>query len=71
MSDSRLRIIFLTQYYPPETGAPQARIHETARRLAAIGHEIEVLTAMPNYPRGQVFEGYRGRLFMREEIVGI
>lgn len=71
MSDSRLRIIFLTQYYPPETGAPQARIHETARRLAAFGHEIEVLTAMPNYPRGQVFEGYRGRLFMREEIDGI
>lgn len=71
MSSGRLRIIFLTQYYPPETGAPQARIHETARRLAAAGHDIQVLTAMPNYPRGRVFDGYRRRLFMREEIDGI
>ncbi len=66
-----MRILFLTQYYPPETGAPQARLSDLARRLKAWGHTPTVLTALPNYPRGEVFDGYRGRLLMEEEIDGI
>ncbi len=51
---------FLTQYYPPEIGAPQARLSALARRCVERGHEVVVLTAMPNYPRGRVYPGYGG-----------
>lgn len=66
-----MRLLFITQYYPPEMGAPQARLSELARRLQGMGHEITVLTAMPNYPTGRVFEGYRRTLRKSEVIDGI
>lgn len=60
------RILFITPYFPPEVGAAQARISETALRLVRRGHEVTVLTTLPNYPKGVVFPGYeRGQ--RREE----
>lgn len=56
-----MRFLFLTPYYPPEVGAPQARISELAKRLVRRGHVVEVLTALPNYPSGIVPPEYRGR----------
>ena len=61
-----MRILLLTQYFPPETGAAQNRLSDLARRLASAGHEITVLTSMPNYPQGRIFDAYRGRLFSTE-----
>lgn len=52
-------VLFLTPYYPPEVGAPQTRISETATRLAQRGYEVTVLTTMPNYPTGIVPPAYR------------
>lgn len=66
-----MKLLFLTQYYPPETGAPQNRLHSLALNLKKFGFEVEVLTAMPNYPKMRVFEGYRRRLFHAEKIDGI
>lgn len=66
-----MKLLILTQYYPPETGAPQNRLSELAIRLKKKGVEVSVLTAMPNYPKGQVFESYQGKWFMKEEIQGI
>lgn len=66
-----MKILFLTQYCPPEVGAPQNRIFEFAKQLKSFGHEVTILTAMPNYPRGEVFEEYRGKKFVREELDGI
>jgi colanic acid biosynthesis glycosyl transferase WcaI len=65
-----MKIGILTQYYPPEIGAPQARLSETAARLAARGHEVIVLTAMPNYPAGRIHPGYGG-LFRQERRDGV
>ena len=65
-----MRVVILTQYYPPELGAPQGRLSDLARRFLADGHEPIILTAMPNYPTGRIFKGYRG-LFRRERIDGI
>jgi len=62
-----MRLAIHTQYYPPEMGAPQARLSELAARFVARGHEVLVLTAMPNYPLGRVHEGYGG-LLRREEL---
>lgn len=65
------RWLVLTQYYPPELGAPQIRLSSLAKELARHGIEVEVLTAMPNYPAGRLFPGYEGRVRMRETVGGV
>lgn len=65
-----MKILLHTQYYPPEIGAPQTRLRELAIRLTQYGFEVTVLTAMPNYPLGKVYDGYGG-LFCEEQLDGI
>lgn len=65
-----MKFIIHTQYYPPEIGAPQARLSELSERLVAYGHDVTVITAMPNYPTGRIYKGYKG-LFKSEEINGV
>jgi glycosyltransferase involved in cell wall biosynthesis len=60
----------LTQYYPPEVGAPQTRLHELAIEMMKHGIDVTVLTAMPNYPKGKIHNGYRG-WYLVEFIDGI
>jgi len=69
MKDQRL--VILSQYFPPEMGAPQSRLYETAKGLKQLGWEVTILTALPNYPTGRIFADYRSRLSMREEIDGV
>jgi colanic acid biosynthesis glycosyl transferase WcaI len=64
-------ILFVTPYYPPEVGAPQARIRETATRLVKRGHRVTVLTTLPNYPSGVVSAEYRGGARRREVLDGV
>jgi glycosyltransferase involved in cell wall biosynthesis len=52
------RVLFLTQYFPPEIGAAQTRLFELGQELCGLGWKVEVLTALPNYPTGRIFEGY-------------
>ena len=66
-----MKILFLTQYYPPEIGAPQNRLHELAVRLKANDFEVNVLTAMPNYPKMEIFEEYKNGKIKEEVIDGI
>jgi colanic acid biosynthesis glycosyl transferase WcaI len=66
-----MKVLFLTHYFWPEVGAPQTRLLELARRLAAAGDEVTVVTGMPNYPTGVIPEGYRGRFAMDERIDGV
>src|SRR5262249_40139884 len=54
-----------------EIGAPQIRLRSVARELQRNGFEVEVLTALPNYPAGQIFPGYRGKWKFREIIDGV
>ena len=65
------RCLILTQYYPPEIGAPQIRLRSVARELQRQGVQVAVLTAMPNYPAGRIFEGYAGRWRVQENIDGV
>jgi len=69
--EKQSRWLILTQYYPPEIGAPQIRLRSVVQRLHEHGIAVEVLTAMPNYPAGKVFPEYVGRWRMREKIDGI
>lgn len=63
-----MRLVILTQYFPPEMGAPQARLSELGERLIDRGWQVEVLTALPNYPTGRVFSGYHRRRVAIEQI---
>jgi colanic acid biosynthesis glycosyl transferase WcaI len=63
--------LILTQYYAPEIGAPQIRLRSLARELKNRGFEIEILTAMPNYPAGKIFPNYKGRWKHHEMIDGL
>lgn len=56
-----MKIVYLSQYYPPEMGAPAARVSAFARRWARAGHDVTVLTTFPNHPTGVVAAEYRGR----------
>lgn len=66
-----LKLLILTQYFPPEVGAPQNRLFELAVRLKNLGIDVSVLTAMPNYPQMKIYDGYEGKNYMYEEIEGI
>ena len=69
-----MKILYVSQYFPPEMGAPAARAVELSRRWAAAGHEVTVLTGFPNHPTGVVPPAYRSklrRLVMREQVDGV
>jgi colanic acid biosynthesis glycosyl transferase WcaI len=65
------RFLILTQHFPPEVGAAQNRLHAFAKQLHARGHDVRVVTAMPNYPRGEVFPEYRGKRLAHEMMDGL
>jgi len=66
-----VHILFLTDNFPPEVNAPASRTFEHCREWVAAGHRVTVITCAPNFPRGKLYEGYRNRLFAREEMDGI
>jgi glycosyltransferase involved in cell wall biosynthesis len=69
-----MKILYVSQYYPPETGAPAARVSELARHWVRAGHEVTVLTGFPIHQTGIVDPDYRSRmrrLVYREEMDGV
>ena len=66
-----MRILFISQYFPPEMGAPAARTFELARRWVARGAQVTVVTAIPNHPNGIIPERYRHARFFEENFDGI
>jgi glycosyltransferase involved in cell wall biosynthesis len=66
-----MRLLIVSQYFPPETGAAQVRLLAFAREFRRLGHEVEVVTAMPNYPGGQILPAYRGRWRLTENYEGL
>ncbi len=65
-----MRVLVLTQYFWPEVGAPQTRLSAVTSELVAGGHDVRVVTGMPNYPTGVTAAGYRRRLLMKERHRG-
>jgi colanic acid biosynthesis glycosyl transferase WcaI len=57
-----VKILYISQYFPPEMGAPSARASELAAHWANSGHEVSVLTGFPNHPTGVVPAEWRDRL---------
>jgi len=65
-----MRTLVVCHYFPPEIGAPQARVSELAKAWAEASDEVTVLTGMPNHPTGVVPERYRRRVRLEESIGG-
>jgi glycosyltransferase involved in cell wall biosynthesis len=61
-----MHILFLSNYFPPEVNAPATRLDEHARQWVADGHTVDVLTSVPNFPEGEVYEGYENELTEEE-----
>lgn len=67
----KMRILFLTDNFPPEVNAPASRTFEHCREWVRAGHRVTVITGAPNFPKGILFPGYRNRLWQRETMEGI
>ncbi len=69
-----MKITYISQYFPPEMGAPAARASELSRHWARAGHQVTVLTGFPNHPTGVVPPEYRDkfrRFVAREQANGV
>jgi glycosyltransferase involved in cell wall biosynthesis len=66
-----VRILYVSQYFPPEMGAPAARIYELSREWARLGHQVTVLTAFAHHPTGVKAARDHGVLTRRETVDGI
>lgn len=66
-----MKIVFLTQWYPPEQAPIGYMFRELAQALIARGHQVTVITGFPNHPSGEVFGGYRKRWRLKEALDGV
>lgn len=65
-----MRILYVTQTFPPEPGATQRPLKQ-AVCLKDLGCDVTILTTMPYYPLGRVYDGYRGKCLVKENIEGV
>ena len=66
-----MKILFLTENFPPETNAAATRVYERAVYWVRAGHEVTIVTSAPNFPEGRLFAGYRNRWRQVETVDGI
>lgn len=66
-----MKILFLTDNFPPEVNAPATRTYEHCREWVKQGVDVKIITCVPNFPFGKTYEGYRNKFFQKEDIDGI
>ncbi|GHX69676.1 glycosyltransferase family 4 protein [Vibrio cholerae] len=66
-----MHILFLTDNFPPEGNAPATRTYEHSIRWVKAGHKVTVVTCVPNFPEGKVFEGYKNYWYQTHDLDGI
>jgi len=66
-----MRILFLSDNFPPETNAPATRLYEHAVRWVRSGHRVTVITCAPNFPEGKLHDGYTNGWRQVEDVDGI
>jgi len=64
-----MRILFLTDNFPPEVNAPASRTFDHCKEWVKAGAEVTVITCNPNFPQGKVYEGYKNKWFKQEEVM--
>ncbi len=63
-----MKILYITQYFYPEVCAPTNRALANIAYLANVGHDVTVLTEMPNHPKGIIHQDYKNKLFLKEKF---
>lgn len=66
-----MRILFITDNFPPETNAPATRTYEHCVEWVKSGAEVTIITCTPNFPQGKVYAGYKNKLYQSEIMDGI
>jgi colanic acid biosynthesis glycosyl transferase WcaI len=66
-----MRILYLSQYFPPEVGATQTRAYEMAHHLVIEGHHVTAIVEIPNHPKGVIHPEYQGKWYERSTLDGI
>jgi len=66
-----MKILFLSDNFPPEMNAPATRTWEHCREWVKHGVEVTVITCAPNFPQGKVFDGYKNKFIQTEVVDGI
>lgn len=66
-----MKILFLSDNFPPESNAPASRLHEHARYWVRAGHDVTVITGAPNFPEGKLYPGYENHWHRVEALDGI
>ena len=66
-----MHILFLTDNFPPEGNAPATRTYEHAIRWIRSGHQVTIITCVPNFPEGKIFDGYKNCWYQSDVIDGI
>lgn len=67
-----MKILFITDNFPPEVNAPATRTFEHCKEwIKDEDIEITIITCVPNFPRGEVYSGYKNKLYQVEYIEGI
>ena len=66
-----MKILFVSDNFPPEVNAPATRTYEHCLEWVRRGASVTVLTCFPNFPQGRLFPGYRHRLYQTEMMDGI
>jgi glycosyltransferase involved in cell wall biosynthesis len=66
-----MRLLFITDNFPPEVNAPANRTYEHCREWVKSGVDVTVITCAPNFPKGEVYPGYKNKLIHKEVIDGI
>jgi colanic acid biosynthesis glycosyl transferase WcaI len=66
-----MKILYFSQFFPPERTAGAFRTGENSKIWSGKGHKITVFTGLPNYPTGKVFEGYKTKLLQEFDDDGV
>ncbi len=66
-----MHILFLTDNFPPEVNAPASRTFEHCSEWVKAGHQVTVITSIPNFPCGKIFIGYKNKFWQSEVVAGI
>ena len=66
-----MKILFITDNFPPEVNAPATRTYEHCQEWVKNGVDVTVITCFPNFPDGKIYNGYKNSLYQKENMDGI
>ncbi|WP_165998012.1 glycosyltransferase family 4 protein [Bacillus sp. Cs-700] len=66
-----MKVMLLSQHFPPEVGAPQIRLYEVGKELQRRGHQVEVVTAFPHHPHGVIPDEYKKKFYQKDTYDGL